>query len=199
MATAFVERCKATYYALRDAQLQRVDEFAVGYDTDRDVYFNKVEPRVRYRDVMVAVAAELRAERAAERAEVERWERAERGHYAVWVDDAMSDDITETTDVLFPTRLLAAVWSAVRRPRRAVGVPAPRRPSGHLSRRVPAGRGRRRVDIVASTSRSTAIGQVGRGPPRRHVLPHTYSHHLSLPPRGKAPPCSLSYCSPHSS
>ncbi|WP_431840488.1 hypothetical protein [Gordonia hongkongensis] len=179
MATAFVERCKATYYAVRDAQLQRADEFAVGYDTDRDVYFDKVEPRVRYRDVIVAVAAELRAERAAERAELEFWQRAEAEHFATYVDDAMTEVVTEDSAQLFRTRFLGAVWSALQLPRRAVSVPVARRPSGRLSRRVPAGRcsrpgGRRGADVLVGRARSG-----GRGPPRHHSpTPTTSSSHL---------------------
>ncbi|MGW6035719.1 hypothetical protein ACWFOS_18895 [Gordonia terrae] len=158
MATAFVERCKATYYAVRDAQLQRADEFAIGYDTDRAAYFDKIETRVLYRDVMVSVAAELRAEKAAERAEVERWERAERDHFSVYIDDAVSDDLAEDITRLFRTRFLALVWSAVQRPRRAVGVPvAPRRPAG-FSRRALAGRCG--PDDLADRDQSD-----GRGPP----------------------------------
>lgn len=74
MANAFVERCKASYYAARDAQMQRCDEYAVGYGTDRRDYFDRVEPRILYRDVVRAVALELRTEREAERADLERWQ-----------------------------------------------------------------------------------------------------------------------------
>ncbi|WP_143707970.1 hypothetical protein [Gordonia terrae] len=165
MATAFVERVKASYYSERDAQLDRAEAYAIGYDRELDAFFTEVEPRVLYKDILARVAAELRAERAAERAELEFWQDAERAHYAAWVDDAAAEDVTEDITRLFRTRFLALVWSAVCRPRRVVGVPVARRPLGVVSRRAAADRctrpgGRRGPDVVADRDLSG-----GRGPP----------------------------------
>ncbi|WP_044506567.1 hypothetical protein [Gordonia sp. KTR9] len=165
MATAFVERVKASFYAERDAQLDRAEAYAIGYDRELAAFFEEVEPRILYKDILVRVAAEVRAERAAERTELEFWQRAEAEHFATYVDDAMTEVVIEDSAQLFRTRLLAAVWSAVQRPRRVVGVPAARRPIGGVSRGVPADRcpragGRVGFDGVADRDRSG-----GRGPP----------------------------------
>ncbi|MEY1676487.1 hypothetical protein AB4Z55_20150 [Gordonia sp. ABKF26] len=199
MATAFVERCKTTYYAVRDAQMQRADEFAIGYDTDRAAYFDKIEPRVLYRDVMVSVAAELRAERAAERAEVEFWQDAERAHYAAWVDDALAEEVTEDITRLFRTRFLALVWSAVCRAascgRCAGYTPAVRRglaPSNGLAD-APGPGARRGPDVATGRDRSG-----GRGPPGQ-VSPVDLPTPTSRPTSRRSPPCSPSSCLPPSS
>ncbi len=116
MATEWVRRCVETYRELRDLQLVRADEYAIGYATDRAIYFDKVEPRITYRDVLVSVAAEIRAEREAERVEVEFWQTAEREHFAVWLDETVVDVVAEdASDATFRSRFAALVWSALAR------------------------------------------------------------------------------------
>ncbi len=116
MATQFVERVKAAYYAMRDAQLARAEAWACGYEGDLALFYSEMEERVTYKAVMVAVAAELRAERVAERAEAEAWQTAEREHFAVWLDETLVDVATEdASDATFRSRFAALVWSALAR------------------------------------------------------------------------------------
>lgn len=113
MANSFVERCKQVYSELRDAQLQRAEAYAIGYDTELAMFYAEVEPRVLYHDVMISVASEVRAERDAEHAEYEMWVAREQAHYAPYVAEALMVVPDEDTSRLFKNRSAAMVYALV--------------------------------------------------------------------------------------
>lgn len=57
----FVQFCVDTYYTLLNAQRERMESICLGYDTEEKIYFDKVEPKVLYKDVIIACAREWRA------------------------------------------------------------------------------------------------------------------------------------------
>ncbi len=57
----FVQFCVDTYYALRDVQRARMESWCIGYDTEESIYFDKIERKVLYKDIIIACAREWRA------------------------------------------------------------------------------------------------------------------------------------------
>ncbi|QKO02927.1 hypothetical protein KDJ61_gp06 [Gordonia phage TZGordon] len=114
MANAFVETCKATYAELKAIQDAKVEEWAIGYESDEELYYSEIEPRVTFKSVMVAVAREWRARKAEARAEAEYWEAREREHFAHLSDPAVAE--SDPATAVFRTRngALAAALLAVR-------------------------------------------------------------------------------------
>ncbi|URM87337.1 hypothetical protein SEA_BANQUO_6 [Gordonia phage Banquo] len=102
MANAFVETVKATYADLKAIQDANVEAWAVGYEADEALYYSEVEPRVTYKDVLIAVAREWRARKAEARAEAEYWEAREREHFAPLADPAVAE--ADPATAVFRTR-----------------------------------------------------------------------------------------------
>ena len=63
----FTLRCIELFNTLRDQQQQRVETYAIGYDTDEQRFYSEVEPRVTLREVIEQVSREWQAEKALER------------------------------------------------------------------------------------------------------------------------------------
>lgn len=57
--------CGQNYWAERDPQLARVDAHAIGYDTDTRDYYDRIEPRVTFRRILIDTGREHRARKAA--------------------------------------------------------------------------------------------------------------------------------------
>ena len=115
MTSAYVTRCVETYRTMRDAQHLRAEAWACDYETDLALFYSECETKVTYKSVMIAVAAELRAEKADARAELERWQQAERDHYSVYVDETVVDEVAVELPERFLTRYAAVIWSALQR------------------------------------------------------------------------------------
>ncbi|AXQ65153.1 hypothetical protein SEA_SCHMIDT_31 [Gordonia phage Schmidt] len=115
MANAFVEHCKAVYADLKAAQDARLEAWAVGYAGDESLFWEN-EDRVLYKDVLVAVAAEWRARKDAELAELEYWLAREAEFFAVELEPA-EVELEAADAAVFRTRsgALAAALLAGRR------------------------------------------------------------------------------------
>lgn len=62
----WVRRCVSAYWDHRHPQLVRLEDYAKAYDADEHDYYERVEPRVTFKDTLIHQARELAAERAAE-------------------------------------------------------------------------------------------------------------------------------------
>lgn len=60
----WVRRCVGAYWDERGPQLDRIESYAVGHDADVADFYERVEPRVTFRDTLIAQSRELRADRA---------------------------------------------------------------------------------------------------------------------------------------
>lgn len=57
--------CGANYWAERSPQLDRIEAYAIGYDTEEREHYERVEPRVTFRNILIDTAREHRARQAA--------------------------------------------------------------------------------------------------------------------------------------
>lgn len=61
----YIREARELYGDLVDQQRARMETYCVGYDTEEADYFREVEPRIRFDDVLKAVAREWRMREAA--------------------------------------------------------------------------------------------------------------------------------------
>ena len=60
--------CAANYWAERDPQIARADEYTSAYPgADQADYYARIEPQVMFRDILVQTGRERRAQLAAAR------------------------------------------------------------------------------------------------------------------------------------
>lgn len=57
----WVRFCVDTYWSARRPQLARLDEWAIGYDTEERLFYSEVESRVTFRDTLIRCSPEWRA------------------------------------------------------------------------------------------------------------------------------------------
>lgn len=57
----WVRFCVDTYWSMRHPQLVRLDEWARGYASEERSFYTDIEPRVTFRDTLVACSPEWRA------------------------------------------------------------------------------------------------------------------------------------------
>lgn len=49
------------YYSLRDAQLERMEAYAIGYPSMEKTFFAEIEKRVTFKDVLIMMKGSTRA------------------------------------------------------------------------------------------------------------------------------------------
>ncbi|ASZ75056.1 hypothetical protein FDI69_gp129 [Rhodococcus phage Trina] len=59
--TAWSKYCTEVYYSMRDAQLKRVEEWAIGYETEERFYYENIEPRITFKDVLISLKGNWQA------------------------------------------------------------------------------------------------------------------------------------------
>lgn len=57
----YASMCGENYWAERGPQIDRVDEHAIGYDTDERDYYARVEPQIAFRDILIQTGREWSA------------------------------------------------------------------------------------------------------------------------------------------